>query len=93
MYSLLNISEKDVVTIKSGKKLGKIDDLRFDPVSSKIHSFIVFGKLKFFGLLGREPDISILYDDIVKIGTDVILVKWEPKLKQKKEDKDDLDAV
>ncbi len=82
MYSLVNISEKDVVTIKSGRKLGRIDDLRFDPISAKIHSFVLFGKLKFFGIFGREPDINIMYDDIVKIGADVILVKWEPKAKR-----------
>ncbi len=82
MYSLVNISEKDVVTVQSGKKLGKVDDIRFDPVSAKIHSFVVFGKLKFFGIFGREPDMYINYEDIVKIGTDVILVRWEPRSKQ-----------
>ncbi len=78
MYSLLNVSEKDVVTIKTGKKLGKIDDLRFDPVSARIHSFVVFGRPKFFGLFGRDPDISIKYEEVVKFGTDVILVNCEP---------------
>ncbi len=89
MYSLINISEKDVVTIKSGKKLGKIDDLRFDPISARIQSFVVFGRAKFFGIFGREPDICINYEDIVKIGTDVILVNYEPTEHQKKQQKND----
>ncbi len=79
MYSLIDVSEKDIVTIKTGRKLGRIDDLKFDPVTAKIEGFILLGKLRFFGLLGREPDTYIKYDDIVKIGSDVILVRCEPQ--------------
>ncbi len=95
MYSLVNISEKDVVTVQSGKKLGRVDDIRFDPITARIHSFVVFGKLKFFGLFGREADMYINYEDIVKIGTDVILVRWEASKDKKdfEDDDNDIDDV
>ncbi len=79
MFSLIDVSEKDIVTIRSGRKLGRVDDLRFDPVTAKIDGFIILGKLRLFGFLGREPDIYIKYEDIAKIGSDVILVKCEPQ--------------
>lgn len=80
MYTLLGLCEKDVVTLTSGTRLGRVDDLKFDEYA-KIHNIIVFGKLKFFGLLGKEPDIYIRWADIAKIGKDVVLVKYEPQNK------------
>ncbi len=78
MYSVLEICEKDVVTLRTGTKLGRVDDVNFTKETATIDSFVVFGKSKFFGLFGREPDMTIPYKDVVNIGKDVILVRYEP---------------
>ena len=43
----------------------------------QVLSLIVYGRLRFFGLLGREEDRVIPWEDIEIIGEDTILVCWE----------------
>lgn len=65
---------KEIINIKTGCKLGYPDDIEFDTCTAKICKLIVFGKAKFFGLLGREEDFIIPWCDIEVIGQDTILV-------------------
>lgn len=65
---------KEIINIRTGCKLGYPDDIEFDTCTAKICKLIVFGKSKFFGLLGREEDFVIPWCDIEVIGQDTILV-------------------
>lgn len=74
----MKISEfqvKDVVSVSNGKRLGHIYDLEINVVTGKIEAIIIQGNGKMMGLFGRENDIVIPWKQIVKIGTDVILVR------------------
>ena len=51
-----------------------MDDISFEPETARITGVILYGRLKLFGLLGREEDTAIPWGDIEKIGTDVLLV-------------------
>lgn len=68
---------KEIINIKTGCKIGYPDDMEFDTCTAKICKLIVFGKPKFFGLLGREEDLVIPWCDIDIIGQDTILVTCE----------------
>lgn len=77
MENILRISDlrhKEVINIQSGERLGYIYDAEFSHEKQKLISLIIPGKLRFFGLLGREDDIIISFDKISKIGEDIILV-------------------
>ncbi len=50
-----------------------MDDISFEPETARITGVILYGRLKLFGLLGREEDTAIPWGDIEKIGTDVLL--------------------
>jgi sporulation protein YlmC with PRC-barrel domain len=52
-----------------------VDDISFEPETASITGVILYGRLKLFGLLGREEDTAIPWGDIEKIGTDVLLVR------------------
>ncbi len=65
---------RDVINIADGRRLGLLCDLELDVQHGRICSLIVPGPARFFGLFGRERDYVIAWDDIVKIGEDVILV-------------------
>lgn len=67
---------KEVINIKDGTRIGCVDDIEVDTSCAKLVSIIVFGRLKFFGLLGREDDIVIKWCDIEVIGEDTILVSY-----------------
>lgn len=68
---------KEVVNVKDGSRLGRVDDIELDTGTMQVLSLIVYGRLRFFGLLGREEDRVIPWEDIEIIGEDTILVCWE----------------
>ena len=74
------LRNKQVVCVKDGCVLGFISDIEIDTLSGTLTSIIIFGRLRFFGLLGREEDIIIPWDDIKVIGAETVLVNTEPML-------------
>lgn len=79
-----DIRNKEIINIKSGVKMGYADDVEFDTCTSKICRLVIFGRAKFFGLLGREDDFSVCWSDIEIIGEDAILVSCEMPIRTKK---------
>lgn len=75
---------KEVISIKTGCRIGYVDDVEFDTCCAKICRIIVYGKGKCFGLLGREDDFCINWCDIEIIGEDTILVSCDLPIKSKK---------
>lgn len=73
-----DLKNKQVVCVKDGCVLGFVSDVELDTVSGTLTSVIIFGRLRFFGLLGREDDIVIPWNDISVIGGETILVNTEP---------------
>ena len=77
--SFSGLRNKEVVDLRSGMKLGFVDDVELDTVSGKIVSLVVYGKPRAFGIMGRDDDIVIKCTDIQLIGEDIILVDFEQK--------------
>ncbi|MEH6992041.1 YlmC/YmxH family sporulation protein, partial [Neobacillus drentensis] len=67
----------DVVNVSDGKKLGNIGDIEINLSTGKIEAVIVTGNGKVLGFFGREEDIVIPWKNIIKIGQDVILVRYK----------------
>ena len=65
---------KEVINVRDGSRLGNVGDIEFDTVTASIISMIIYGKLRFFGLLGREDDRVIPWENIRIIGEDIVLV-------------------
>lgn len=76
--TLHELSEKDVIQIKTGENLGRIDDVIFDEGNARLLSVVLRGRGRLFGLLGYEEDLIIPWEAMKKIGTDVIMVDAEP---------------
>lgn len=68
------ICNKEVVQLDSGVCLGKIDDIVLNPLTAEIEQFVMFGRPKLFGLLGRESSLYIQWGEIDKFGIDAILI-------------------
>ncbi len=75
-----DLRNKQVVCVNDGCVLGFISDIEIDTLSGNLTSIIIFGRLRFFGLFGREEDIIIPWDDIKVIGTETVLVNVESSL-------------
>jgi len=67
---------KDVVNVVDGARLGYVYDIEVNVTNGCLSAIILPGRLKAFGLLGREDDIYIRWECIRKIGEDTILVEY-----------------
>ena len=67
---------KDVVNMRDGMRLGCVCDVEVDTATARIVSLVIFGRYRWFGLLGREDDSVINWCDIQLIGEDTILVNF-----------------
>lgn len=70
---LSELQSKKIINIVSGSNFGSIVDVIIDD-SGKISSLLIDQGRSVFSL-NRESDIRIEWNQIVKIGEDVILVK------------------
>ena len=75
------LKNKQVVSVKNGAVLGRIDDIEINTENGSINSVIIFGRNHVVGIFGRENDIIIPWKDIEVIGSETVLVSTEQLLK------------
>ncbi len=75
---IMDLREKEVVNINDGSCMGCVSDVEIDTCCAKICAIVIYGRSRFFGLLGREEDVVICWDQIQCIGEDTVLVKYCP---------------
>ncbi len=74
MLTSSELKRKEVINVQDGKRLGFIQDLDIDLYRGEIRALIVPGPNKLLSVFGKEKNYIIEWKDIVKIGSDVILV-------------------
>lgn len=72
---LSDLQNKDIVNVVDGKNIGSIIDVKIDEASGNIVSFIIEPNKHFFSFFNKCADTEIKWQNITKIGEDVILVK------------------
>jgi len=82
---IVDLRSKEVISVKDGTRLGCVSDVEIDTCTAQLVAIVIYGRMKLFGLLGREEDIIIRWCDIEVIGEDTILVHYEmPRMRKKK---------
>ncbi|NLT58096.1 MAG: YlmC/YmxH family sporulation protein [Clostridiales bacterium] len=74
MWRFGELRRKEVINIRDGVRLGYVYDLEIDPVEGRLVGIVVPGPRTLFGLLGSREEYIIDWDEIEKIGEDIILV-------------------
>ena len=69
------LEQKEILSMADGSRIGCADHLLVDLEKAQVKALVVCGRLRWFGLLGRQPDLTIPWEDIEIIGEDAILVK------------------
>ena len=72
--TLKELRSKEVINIFNGERLGFIDDIRFNTDDNSVMTFIIYGRDRFFGILGKQSDITINCNQIHLVGEETILV-------------------
>lgn len=69
---------KEVINVTDGTRYGYVGDAEIDLTTGQIKTLIVTGRLRLFGLLGREEDMLFDWSAVQRIGEDVLLVNKVP---------------
>jgi len=80
--SLSQLRNKEVINSRNGCRIGYVDDLEVNTGDARVCAIIIYGRLKFFGLLGRKDDCVISWNRIELIGEDTILVNSEGEFRR-----------
>ena len=74
MFRATDMRQKEVINICDGSRLGFVYDVEMDLAKGSVEAIIVPGNGKFLGIFGRDNDYIIPWNNIKKIGEDIILV-------------------
>lgn len=77
MITISELRKKEVINVRDGKRLGFVCDLDIDLCKGQIRALIVPAPSRWFSVFGKESDYVINWDNIVRIGIDVILVNLD----------------
>lgn len=80
MTNYWDMIEKDVINIKNGEVLGRFDDVEIDTKAGKISAFYIEEASRFMGMLGKSKSRKIKWEEILKIGMDVIIVNVDDEI-------------
>ena len=73
-----SLRDKEVINVRDGGRIGFVSDVELDTQEARLTAVVVYGRLRLFGLLGREADFVVPWADIVLIGEDTVLVRYQP---------------
>ena len=69
---------KEIINVSDGSRYGWVGDVEVDLESGQVRALVVPGRLRLFGLLGREGDRVFPWEAVRRFGADTILVETPP---------------
>ena len=69
------LRDKEVIDISGGSRFGYVGDVAGGLETGRVKALVVPGRLRLFGLLGREKDHVFPWSSVRRFGEDIILVE------------------
>ena len=69
---------KEIINVSDGSRYGWVGDVEVDLDSGQVRALVVPGRLRLFGLLGREEDRVFPWEAVRRFGADTFLVETPP---------------
>ena len=66
---------KEIINVTDGSRFGYVGDVEVELDTGKICALVVPGRLRLFGLLGREEDRIFPWESVRRFGEDITLVE------------------
>ncbi len=81
IMTLSDIEEKDVINVVTGERIGYVSSLKIDTNSGQIIAITVQPSMRFISFFSKEEEsIVVPWNQILKIGEDVIIVNVNQRL-------------
>lgn len=86
MVKTSDLKEKEVINVRDGSRLGLIYDIEIDLNRGVVEAVYIPGSSRLLSFFGRNDEHIIRWEDIIKIGKDVILVDYDINRSRMKRD-------
>ncbi len=77
MISYLELIDKDIINIKNGENIGRFTDVEIDAKKGRVTALYIEENNKLLNFFNKNKAILIKWEEIVKVGLDVIVVDYE----------------
>ncbi|SHI62640.1 YlmC/YmxH family sporulation protein [Lutispora thermophila] len=74
MFKASELRQKEIINMSDGKRLGFVSDVEINMETGAIEAIIIPSESKLFRVIAKDNDIVIPWENIKKIGVDVILI-------------------
>lgn len=71
---LSELKYKEIIDVSDGTRFGFVGDVEVDWSEGRVRALVVPGRLRLFGLLGREETLVVPFESVRRFGEDIILV-------------------
>lgn len=92
MISTEDLKNKEIINIYDGKSLGYVSDIEINLEKGRIEAIIIPVQSGFFNFFSRENEYVVKWNDIKRIGEDVILVEVKNMYSSTDNDDEKLEA-
>ncbi len=75
MLRACDLRQKEVINVCNASRLGYVYDVEINFETGNIDAIIVPGRAKLLGMLGKRDDYVIPWEDIVRVGDEIVLVE------------------
>lgn len=82
---ITELRDKEIIDIHDGGRYGYVGDVEVDLESGRVLALVVPGRLRLFGLLGRESDRVFPWESIKRFGAEIILVEGDGAPRRRRE--------
>ncbi len=77
MIKASDLRQREIINITDGKRLGFLGDLDIDLEEGRVKAIIIPGPIRVFNFFNKAGEFVIPWEQIKKIGSDVILVELQ----------------
>ena len=74
---ITSLRDKEIIDIENGCRYGYVGDLEIDLETGKVRALVIPGRLRLFGLLGREREKVFKWESVRRFGEDTIHVEGD----------------
>lgn len=73
----MDLLDKDIINIKNGENIGRFTDVEVDVRRGRVVAFYIEEGTKILSFLGKTRSKRVRWEDIIRVGVDVIVVNLE----------------
>lgn len=76
IMTFCDLRDKEIINVITGKRMGFINDIELDASCGRIIRILLPPQNKYFSIFSLKECVSIPWENIEKIGSDTILVRY-----------------